>query len=154
MIRPTARLLALAGAALVLTLALGACASATGTVGTATSAPTAAPPTSAPTTAASVAPTTASVAPSPTGGGGSTGSAVTIQDFSFNPAGLTAKVGQEITWTNTGSAPHTVTFDTGGVDSGTLSPGSTFKHTFDATGTFTYHCAIHSAMQATITVGQ
>lgn len=150
MIRPTIRPLARVGAALVLTLTLAACASATGTAGTATSAPTAAPassaPTTAPTTAASVAPSEAS--------GGATATAVSIKDFSFDPAGLTAKVGQEVTWTNAGSAPHTVTFDTGGVESGTLSAGSTFKHTFDAAGTFTYHCSIHGAMQATITVSQ
>ncbi len=47
---------------------------------------------------------------------------------------LTAKVGQEITWTNTGNVAHTVTFDTGGVDSGSLRAGATFKHTFDAAG--------------------
>lgn len=156
MIRPTIRPLALVGAALALTLVLAACASATGTVGTATSAPTAAPASSAPTTAPTSAPTTApttaaSVAPTEDSGG-TTGTAVSIKDFSFNPAASTAKVGQEVTWTNGGSAPHTVTFDTGGVDSGTLSAGSTFKHTFDAAGKFTYHCSIHSAMQATITV--
>ena len=153
MIRPTTRLLAHVGVALVLTLALAACASASGTAGTATSAPTAAPPSSAPTTAASVAPPAASTAPS-TAGGGSSGTTVSIKDFSFDPAGLTAKVGQEVTWTNTGSAAHTVTFDAGGVDSGSLSAGSTFKHTFDTAGTFTYHCSIHSSMQATVTVSQ
>jgi plastocyanin len=140
LIRPTTGLLAHVGATLVLTLALAACASASGTAGTATSAPTAAPP------AASAAPSTA--------GGGSTGTTVSIKDFSFDPAGLTAKVGQEITWTNTGSATHTVTFDAGGVDSGSLSAGSTFKHTFDTAGTFTYHCSFHSAMQSTVTVSQ
>jgi plastocyanin len=144
--RPTIRLVALVGAALALTLALAACAS---------SAPTSTPPavTSAPTSApVSAAPTTASVAPSTAGGGGSTGAAVSIKDFSFDPATLTAKVGQEVTWTNTGSAAHTVTFDTGGVDSGSLSAGATFKHTFDAAGTFTYHCSIHSSMKGTVTV--
>ena len=77
-----------------------------------------------------------------------------IKDFSFDPASLTAKVGQEITWTNQGNAAHTVTFDTGGVDSGSLSAGATFKHTFDAAGTFTYHCKFHSSMQGTVTVSQ
>lgn len=148
MTRPIIRLLALVGAALALTLALAACSSSA-----ATSAPTTAPATAAPTTApATAAPTTASVAPSTAGGGGSAGATVSIKDFSFDPATLTAKVGQEITWTNTGSAAHTVTFDTGGVDSGSLSAGATFKHTFDAAGTLTYHCAIHSSMKGTVTV--
>ena len=55
--------------------------------------------------------------------------------------------------TNTGGASHTVTFDSGGVDSGTLKAGATFKHTFDAAGTFTYHCNFHSSMKGTVTVG-
>ncbi|MDP9483715.1 MAG: cupredoxin domain-containing protein [Chloroflexota bacterium] len=140
MIRSTTRLLALAGTALALTVALTACSS------TASSTPTAAPaaPTAAP----------ASVAASPAGGGGATGTAVSIVDFAFDPKGLAAKTGQELTWTNTGSAAHTVTFDTGGVDSGSLSAGATFKHTFDAAGSFTYHCNFHSSMQGTVTVTQ
>jgi len=112
--------------------------------------------------AATTAPTTApasqaapSAAASPAGGGGASGNAVSIIDFGFTPQSLTAKIGQEITWTNTGNAAHTVTFDSGGIDSsGTLAAGATFKHTFDAAGTFTYHCSIHSSMTGTITVSQ
>ena len=87
-------------------------------------------------------------------GGDTTGSAVSIKDFSFDPAALSAKVGRRVTWTNTGNAAHSVTFDKGRVDSGSLSGGATFKRTFDAAGTFTYQCKIHGAMQATITVTQ
>ncbi len=150
MIRSTTGRLARVGATFVLTIVLGACASATGTISQSAVAPTAAP-TTAPTTAASA---EASVAPSamPSTAGGGGGTAVTIKDFSFDPATLIAKVGQEVTWTNTGSAAHTVTFDTGGVDSGSLSAGGTFKHTFDAAGTFTYHCNFHSSMKGTVTV--
>jgi plastocyanin len=136
-IRPKTSLLAATGLLLAVSLVLGACGS-----GTATSAPT-----SAPTSAAST-----SVEPSASAAGGSGASAVAIADFSFSPAALTVKVGQEITWTNSGSASHTVTFDAGGVDSGTLKSGTTFKHAFDAAGTFTYHCNFHSSMKATITV--
>jgi plastocyanin len=88
----------------------------------------------------------------PSVAGGSTGNAVTIADFSFTPDALTAKVGQEITWTNTGNLTHTVTFDKGGVNSGNIGGGGTFTHTFTAAGSFTYHCSIHAAMQATVTV--
>jgi plastocyanin len=144
---PTIRLLTLVGVALVLTIALAACSSST-----APSAPLATPaPTAVP---ATLAPTTASEAPSSAGGGGSTGTAVSIKDFAFDPPALTVKVGQEVTWTNTGVAVHTVTFDTGGTDSGNLSAGGTFKHTFDAAGTFSYHCNIHSVMQGTISATQ
>lgn len=155
MIQTTTGLLARAGAVLALTVVLGGCASATGTISPQATAPTAAPASVAPTTAASAEASVApSAEPSTAGGGGATGTAVTIKEFSFDPATLTAKVGQEVTWTNSGGVAHTVTFDTGGVDSGNLSPGSTFKHTFAAAGTFTYHCNIHAAMQATLTVTQ
>ncbi len=129
-----------AGLVLIVALVAAGCSSSA-----ATGAPSAAPPTSAP---GSSAPGSAQPA-----GGGASGSAVSIEDFDFNPATLTAKVGQEITWTNTGGASHTVTFDSGGVDSGTLKAGATFKHTFDTAGTFTYHCNFHSSMKGTVTVG-
>lgn len=80
------------------------------------------------------------------------GTAVSIVDFSFNPATLTVAKGATVTWTNTGSATHTVTADDGSFDSGNLSGGSNFSHTFSTAGTFTYHCAIHASMKATITV--
>ena len=152
MIQSTTGLLARAGAVLALIVILGGCASATGTISPQATAPTAAPASVAPTTAASA--EAPSAEPSTAGGGGATGTAVTVKDFQFDPATLTVKVGQEVTWTNGGGVAHTVTFDTGGVDSGNLSPGSTFKHTFAAAGTFTYHCNIHAAMQATLTVTQ
>ncbi len=139
MTRPAIASPRIGGLFLVVALLAAACSS-----GTATTAPTAAPPTQAP----------AATAASPAGGGGAAGSAVTIKDFSFDPATLTAKVGQEITWTNQGNASHTVTFDAGGPDSGTLASGATFKHTFDAAGSFTYHCNFHSSMTGTITVTQ
>lgn len=137
------------GAGLILSLALivAACSSSGATV-----APSAAPSSQAPASAPASGPASASAAPST--GGGTAGTAVSIKDFSFEPADLTAKVGQEITWTNTGNVAHTVSFNTGGVDSGSLSAGATFKHTFDTPGTFTYHCNFHSSMEATITITQ
>ena len=78
--------------------------------------------------------------------------AVTIVDFAFQPATLEVPVGTTVTWTNQGSAPHTVTADDGSFDSGTLQPGGTFSMTFDTPGTFTYHCEIHPNMMGTIVV--
>jgi plastocyanin len=84
-------------------------------------------------------------------GPGADGS-VSIVDFAFQPAQLTVATGTTVQWTNTGSATHTVTADDGSFDSGRLSGGSHFSHTFSAAGTFTYHCSIHPSMQATIVV--
>jgi plastocyanin len=80
------------------------------------------------------------------------GGSVEIKDFAFNPATITAKVGDEITWTNNDTAPHTVTLDDGSVDSGNIAQSATYKHAFMTAGTFTYHCSIHTNMKGTITV--
>jgi plastocyanin len=81
------------------------------------------------------------------------GAKVEIKGFAFNPATVTAKVGEEITWTNSDTAAHTVTLDDKSVDSGNIAQNATFKHAFSAAGTFSYHCSIHSNMKGTITVG-
>jgi plastocyanin len=78
--------------------------------------------------------------------------AVTIQDFSFSPATVQITPGTTVTWTNQGAAPHTVTSDGGVFDSGRLDAGQSFSHTFATAGTFSYHCAIHPQMTATIVV--
>jgi plastocyanin len=77
--------------------------------------------------------------------------AVSIFDFGYMPAAATVSVGTQITWTNTGAVPHTVTFEDG-PDSGLLESGGTFQHTFETAGTFGYICTIHPAMTGTITV--
>lgn len=76
---------------------------------------------------------------------------VKIQDFSFNPATLTIKKGETVTWTNEDSIQHTAT-SAGNFDSGMLSKGKTFSHTFDETGTFDYTCTPHPAMKGKIIV--
>ena len=78
---------------------------------------------------------------------------VKIADFAFEPSSMTVPVGTTVTWTNSG-ASCTVTSDTGAFDSGQLQPGATYQFTFNAPGTFPYHCANHpTQMLATITVG-
>jgi plastocyanin len=79
---------------------------------------------------------------------------VTIQNFAFSPASLNVAVGTTVTWTNKDSAAHTVTSDSNAwPDSGSLDTSKAFSFTFTKAGTFTYHCAIHPSMTATITVG-
>lgn len=67
--------------------------------------------------------------------------------FSFNPAAITIAAGDTVTW-NFLSPNHTTTSDaTTGVDawdSGVISPGGSFSHTFVNTGNHPYYCAIHS----------
>jgi plastocyanin len=64
------------------------------------------------------------------------------QAYGQNP--LEINVGTTVTWKNDDTVAHTVTSDASGqFDSGNLSPGQTYQHTFNATGTYPYHCAIH-----------
>jgi plastocyanin len=126
-----ARIVALCGLAV---LALAACGG--GTV--ATTAPAA--PTSAP-------------AASPGGGGG--GSAVTISGSQFQPASVTVAAQTAVTWTNNDQIPHTVKWDDGTPESPELTQGGDpYERTFDAPGTFSYVCGIHSNMTGSVTVTQ
>lgn len=93
------------------------------------------------------------------GGMGGSPVAVTIHDGSFGPTSFTPNpapvaVGQTVTWTNSGPSPHTVTSDAASdpYDSGTLTAGQSFSHTFNSTGTFAYHCNIHPSMTGTVIV--
>jgi len=78
--------------------------------------------------------------------------AVTIAGFAFSPAALTIEAGTTVTWTNQDSATHTATADDGSWDTGDIAQGASVSITFDTPGTFTYHCAIHTYMVASITV--
>ena len=76
--------------------------------------------------------------------------AVTISNFSFQPQGITVAAGTEVTWTNSDSTDHTIIGT--GFDSGNLSKGGIFKHTFNTAGTFDYHCSIHPTMTGKVIV--
>jgi plastocyanin len=76
-----------------------------------------------------------------------------IKDFEFDPATVTAKVGDVITWTNNGAVGHTVTVDSApACDTGTVAAGTTGSLTFSAAGSYPFHCKIHSSMKGTITI--
>ena len=75
----------------------------------------------------------------------------------YNPSPLTVKPGTSVTWTNNDSTIHTVTSglpEQGEVgtlfDSSIMSPGKTFTHLFDKTGTFDYSCTLHPFMHGQI----
>ncbi len=89
------------------------------------------------------------------GGGGGTGNTVSISNLAFVPATITVNAGTTITWTNNDNVLHTVTNDTGSsevFDSGSMSQGSHFSHTFSTVGTFHYHCTFHTFMLGTVIV--
>lgn len=78
---------------------------------------------------------------------------VTIAGMQFQPATIRVKAGEEVTWKNNASMPHTVTGrEDGKLSSSRLSQGSLFSHTFEQPGTYTYYCALHPSMTGTVIV--
>ncbi|SDZ19397.1 40-residue YVTN family beta-propeller repeat-containing protein [Variovorax sp. YR634] len=77
---------------------------------------------------------------------------VTIRNFAFEPAQITVKAGQRVSWQNDDGAPHGVVFKDGGTGIDLLLPGKTFARTFDKPGTYDYVCSVHPYMTARVTV--
>jgi len=78
---------------------------------------------------------------------------VTIANSAFKSKELTVAVGTTVQWKNTDGTAHTVTSDDGKtMNSKALSQNETYEYTFNSTGSFTYHCAIHPSMTGTIIV--
>jgi plastocyanin len=73
--------------------------------------------------------------------------------YAYTPRTVYVNVGESVTWTNDSDAPHTVDSDSGDeLESGNFTEDQTFEHTFNATGTFAYHCDIHAYMKGTVVV--
>ena len=88
-----------------------------------------------------------------TGGSGGPGTnEVFIQGMAFNPASITVAAGTTITWTNKDAIAHTVTSNSNAFNSPTMGTGATFSFTFANAGTYSYYCAIHPSMVASVTV--
>jgi plastocyanin len=83
--------------------------------------------------------------------GSSDRNTISIANMSFGPSTTVTK-GTTVTWTNNDYTPHTVTADNNSFNSGNLSYGSTFSHTFSNSGTFKYHCSIHTGMTGSVVV--
>jgi plastocyanin len=77
--------------------------------------------------------------------------AVAISNFSFNPGTVTLGAGSTVTWANSDSTTHTVTFDAG-PDCGNVPSGAGVSATFGSAGPYAYHCTIHPSMRGTVTV--
>lgn len=90
-----------------------------------------------------------------TGAGGTGGAAaagtVSLKATTFEPAKLTVKAGDTVTWKWGGGVQHDV--DGGDAFKSKLQDKGEFQHTFDQPGTFDYKCNVHpSTMTGTITV--
>ncbi|WP_227373901.1 plastocyanin/azurin family copper-binding protein [Haladaptatus halobius] len=103
---------------------------------------------------------------------------ISMGSRSFNPRKFEVKTGVPVVWTNTDMRRHSVTayedgipneaeyFASGGFDSeqaarkawqkgkGTINPNTTFEHTFEVPGSYSYFCIPHEAagMSGTVVV--
>ena len=77
---------------------------------------------------------------------------VQIKEFKFAPAVLTVPVGATVTWTNADEEAHTVTATDRAYTSTGLEAKETYAHRFTTPGTYTYFCALHPHMTATVVV--
>ena len=78
---------------------------------------------------------------------------VGIASFKFSPSSITIKVGESVSWTNQDSASHTIVSDSGSeIQSSSLVQGASYFHTFNAAGTYNYHCGIHPSMKGVVVV--
>ena len=73
-------------------------------------------------------------------------------DFEFSPPTVTIAAGGEVTWVNSGQAPHDATADENAFATDTIEPGDSGSVTIDEPGTYSYICTIHPQMQATVEV--
>ena len=93
---------------------------------------------------------------STTSGGPATSSAsgpqVIMKNTAYDPATLTIKVGQTVTWVNQDSTQHDVVANKGEFKSSLLASGGTYGFKFTQAGTYTYYCSIHPNMLGTIIV--
>ena len=91
----------------------------------------------------------------PLGEGVAGSTVVLIKDFSFQPATVRVRRGERVTWLNCEtqeSGIHTSTADNGAWSSPLIDRGQIYTRTFDAAGSFPYHCTPHPGMQATVIV--
>ena len=77
---------------------------------------------------------------------------IEMGDDVFRPVLLTVTAGTKVTWVNKGSKAHTVVSNDKLFDSGLVNIDVQFSHTFDAPGTYLYHCAPHAKMIGQIVV--
>lgn len=80
------------------------------------------------------------------------GSLSNPETWAFDPQQLAVRVGDTITWTNTGALPHTITAENGAFDSDVVAKGAQWSFTPTAAGTFNYYCALHPSMKGVLVV--
>ena len=79
-------------------------------------------------------------------------SAVSNDNFTFNPQKLTVKAGTTVTWTNKDDSPHAIAAVGKEFKSKVLDTDNSFSFTFTTPGSYNYFCSLHPHMTGTIVV--
>lgn len=77
---------------------------------------------------------------------------VSMGDSFYAPDVIEISPGDTVVWQHEGDINHTVTARDDRFDSGSLSAGDSFSHTFSDPGTFEYRCIFHTQMTGTVDV--
>ena len=77
---------------------------------------------------------------------------VKIANFDFNPGAITVPVGTSVTWVNNDDDAHSVVADNKTFRSAPLDTGDHYSFTFQAAGTYVYHCGLHPQMVGKVIV--
>jgi plastocyanin len=84
---------------------------------------------------------------------GSGAQAVTIVDYTYEPARISVPAGTTVQFTNRDSTPHTATSkQSGAFETGSIDTGKSGTVTLAEPGTYAYYCAFHPFMKGTIEV--
>ena len=79
--------------------------------------------------------------------------AISIDNFTFNPQSLTVKAGTTVTWTNRDDIPHGIAATNNAFKrSQALDTDDSYSFTFTTPGTYQYFCYVHPHMTGTIVV--
>jgi plastocyanin len=77
---------------------------------------------------------------------------VTIEGMRFEPATLTVKPGDRVTWVNKDLVPHTVTAISQAFDSQSIAADASWTYTAGKPGSYSYVCRFHPGMQGILIV--
>jgi plastocyanin len=78
---------------------------------------------------------------------------VTIRALKYSRQTIQIRTGETIEWANDDLTPHTVTSEGGDdLNSGSIDPGGSWRHTFSSPGRFPYFCTFHPEMKGVVVV--
>jgi plastocyanin len=78
---------------------------------------------------------------------------VAIAEYKFTPTITVVQRGDTVIWTNNDPVAHTITSDSGTeLNSPLIASGTSYSHLFNTSGTFDYHCSIHTMMKGEVIV--